>query len=372
MIRLTVPDIHPSDIEAVREVLTSGFLVQGQQVRAFEEALERYLGVEGVVAVGSGTAALHLALVASGVGIGDEVLVSDYTFPATANAVIHAGAIPVLVDIERESFNMDPDAARECLSPQTKAILLVHAFGRPANLPAFRSIANEAGLVLIEDAACALGSRFGSDPCGTLGRAGCFSFHPRKNITTAEGGAVVSEDPALCKQVRSLRSHGAETSGSLLRFTAAGFNYRMTEIGAVLGRGQLLRLDDIVARKAERVAEYRRGLAGLDGVTVLRPFDDGSECHQSFVVVVDDPVDRDAVIRQMREEGVETTIGTYALHREPLFRSEYGYGIGQLPVSDWAFRKALTLPLYPAMTTDQVTTVCGTLGRVLGSYGGGS
>ena len=172
MIRLTVPEIHPSDVEAVREVLTSGFLVQGRKVRDFEEALGRYLGVEGVVAVGSGTAALHLALLAAGIGAGDEVLVSDYTFPATANAVIHAGALPVLVDVEPDSLNMNPEAARECLSAQTKAIVLVHAFGRPANLAAFRDLADASGLVLIEDAACALGSEFGSDKCGTVGKAG--------------------------------------------------------------------------------------------------------------------------------------------------------------------------------------------------------
>jgi dTDP-4-amino-4,6-dideoxygalactose transaminase len=370
MIRLTVPEIAPEDIQAVVEVLESGFLVQGEKVRQFEDALGRLLDSDGVVAVGSGTAALHLALVGCGVGPGDEVLVSDFTFPATANAVIHCGATPVLVDIERDTLCMDPQAARDRVTDRTTAILPVHAFGRPADLDALGALANEHGLMIIEDAACALGATIDGAFCGTLGRAGCFSFHPRKNITTGEGGAIVSSDPDLCDRVRSLRSHGAEPAGTgRLRFSTAGFNYRMTEVGAVLGLGQLGRLEEFIRGKESRIAEYRAHLGEFAGVAMLPPFQRGRDCYQSLVITVGDDHDRDKVIERMRDSGVETTIGTYSLHREPLFQKDYGYTEGQLPVSEWAFRKTLSLPLYPAMSKDDVVRVCDALAGALGEGG---
>ncbi|MCK4546033.1 MAG: DegT/DnrJ/EryC1/StrS aminotransferase family protein [Candidatus Eisenbacteria sp.] len=370
MIRLTVPEIAQEDIRAVDEVLASGFLVQGRKVGEFEEALAGYVGDGEVVAVGSGTAALHLALLASGIGAGDEVLVSDFTFPATANAVIHCGAVPVLVDVERGTLNMDPEAARACVTPRARAILPVHAFGRPVVMDAIGKVARENGLAIIEDAACALGSHVNGAKCGTLGSAGCFSFHPRKSITTGEGGAIASSDRDLCRRVRSLRSHGADpTASGRLQFTSAGFNYRMTEIGAVLGLGQLGRLDEIIARKEEIVKQYRARLGGVEGVLMLPSFEHGRDCHQSLVVSVGDDVERDGLIERMRDLGVETTIGTYALHREPLFRREYGYREGQLPVSDWAFRKTLSLPLYPAMTTGDVAKVCDALSEAVRARG---
>lgn len=371
VIRLTVPEIGSSEVEAVREVLASGFLVQGEKVRAFEEALSRYLGGGEVVAVGSGTAALHLALLALGVGDGDEVLVPDFTFPATANAVIHCGATPVLVDIERDTLNMDPEAARENASPQTVALVPVHSFGRPADLVSLGRIAEESGLAIIEDAACALGSRCGPRPCGTVGAAGCFSFHPRKSLTTGEGGAVYSRGGALLDRVRSLRSHGAEAGEPRMRFASAGFNYRMTEMGAALGIRQLERLDEILSRKEHLVDQYRAALDGLPGVSVLPPLRSGQDSHQSFVVLLGEAIDRDQVVARMRELGVETTIGTYALHREPLFQSQYGYRTGQLPVSDWAFRQTLTLPLYPGMGEGDVARVCEALEAAIRTQTGG-
>ena len=371
MIRLTVPDIGPAEERAVLDVLASGYLVQGRMVRGFEAALERYLGAGQVVAVGSGTAALHLALLGLGIRDGDEVLVSDFTFPATANAVIHCGATPVLVDVERDSLNMDPGAALESITDRTAAILVVHEFGRPADLAALTGIADERDLLLIEDAACALGSEFEGRKCGSIGKVGCFSFHPRKNITTGEGGAVVSDDGGLVDRVRALRSHGAVASGGRLEFTSPGFNYRMTEMGAALGLSQMDRLEDTITRKARWVEAYRARLGGIEGVSMLPPLRSGRDCHQSFVVVLDETLDRDRVVAGMRERGVETTIGTYALHREPLFRKAYGYRAGQLPVSDWAFRQTLTLPLYPAMGEGDVGAVCDALGETVSAHLGG-
>jgi dTDP-4-amino-4,6-dideoxygalactose transaminase len=256
MIRLTIPSIEADDLEAVRAVLESGYLVQGPRVAAMEDQLAAYLGTKHVVAVSSGTAALHLALLALGVGRGDLVVTTTYSWPATANVIELCGARPVFVDIEPDTFNLSPGRLEETLAElagkpgtagKVKAILPVHAFGQLADMPRILELAGRYGLPVVEDAACALGATWLGRPAGTWGIMGCFSLHPRKAITTGEGGFISTADADLARRLRTLRNHGLDPQAPAPDFVEPGFNYRMTEFQAALGSTQLAKLDRILA-----------------------------------------------------------------------------------------------------------------------------
>jgi perosamine synthetase len=245
MIRLTIPSIEEEDLQAVEDVLKTGFLVQGENVAGFEKSLAEYLKADHAIAVSNGTAALHLSLLSLDVGPGDIVLVTAYSFTATANVIELCGAEPVFVDIQPDTFNMDPDCLRAELNrlmalketrKRVKAILPVHAFGLMADMGRILAEAGKYGLPVIEDAACALGACLEDKPAGTWGTLGCFSFHPRKAITTGEGGVINTNDPILAKKLRALRNHGLDPDSPTPDFILPGLNYRMTEFQAALGR----------------------------------------------------------------------------------------------------------------------------------------
>ncbi|OPZ90782.1 MAG: UDP-4-amino-4-deoxy-L-arabinose--oxoglutarate aminotransferase [candidate division TA06 bacterium ADurb.Bin417] len=294
------------------------------------------------MAVSSGTAALHLSLLACGIGPGDEVLVPAFTFPATANVVELAGARPVLVDVDPESFNLDPDRLEAALTPRTRAIMPVHLFGNPAEMEAILALAGKHGLAVIEDAAGAFGSRGRDRACGSFGAAGCFSFHPRKLITTGEGGLVVTGDPALADRLRRLRNHGLDAAGA---FQAAGFNYRMTELAAALGLNQLPEVDRMLAERQELAAAYRSRLAGLPGLAFQRVAGDSLSAWQAFVVRIDGRENR-PLVAELKRAGVEANIGTYAIHRLDYYARKYGYRPEDYPNADRLYRFCLALPFY--------------------------
>jgi perosamine synthetase len=343
LIRLARPEVGEEELAEIASVLESGQLTMGPKVDELEGLLADACGVEHAVAVSSGTAALHLAILALGFEPGDEVLVPAYTFPATANVVALAGLTPVLVDVDPVTMNLVPERVGAAVGARTRAVLAVHLFGRPLDWEALEAAVPE-HVVLIEDAAGALGARRHGRPCGSLGRMGCLSFHPRKIVTTGEGGAVTTDDADLAEAIRSLRHHG--WSGKDMPQPA--FNYRLSDVLCALGIPQLRRLDELLATRTRIAAAYTERLAGVVGT----PAPDEGDVHgwQAYVVRVDD---RDRVLAALRAEGIEAQIGTYALHR----LGAYG-DAGEFPGADGAFERALALPFHGRLEEGDVERVC--------------
>lgn len=272
------------------DVLRSGMLVQGEQVQRFEEMLASYIGVKHVVAVSSGTAALHVVLEALGVGMGDAVLVPAFSFVATANAVRLAGATPVFIDVSQDDYNMDVGLLGKAVAEYSgeeklKAIMPVHEFGCPAKMDSICQVAEERGLLVIEDAACALGAKYNGQHVGTFGECGCFSFHPRKSITTGEGGAISTDDDDLMERLRLLRNHGLVRDGGRIDCEFAGYNYRMTDFQAALGINQLVRFDEGLAQRRVLVGRYYESLA--DHRALALPAKSEGHAWQSLMLVLE-------------------------------------------------------------------------------------
>lgn len=286
MIRLIRPEIGTEEIRKVSEVLKSGFLVQGKNVEKFEKKVANYLSVKYAMAVSSGTAALHLALIALGIKEGDEVVLPDFTFPATGNVVVLVGAKPVLIDIDLKTFNIDPTRIEGNITSRTKAIIPVHEFGQSADMDPILDIAKRNNLYVIEDAACALGAEYKDKKCGTMGDIGCFSFHPRKAITTGEGGMVVTNNPDVAAKVKALRNHGMTNKDGIYYFEYTGFNYRMTDFQAALGWVQMKKLDEIIKKRRELAALYDSFLKGNDILIIPNVANGIKHIYQSYVVLL--------------------------------------------------------------------------------------
>lgn len=363
--RLNVPLTGTEELVLIEEVLESGYLTQGPKVIEFERLVTEYVGTDRGFATSSATTGLHIALHAAGVRPGDEVIIPDFSFPATANAVIQQGAIPVFVDIELETFNINPRLIEDAITERTRAIMPVHAFGLPADMDPINRVAQKNDLPVIEDAACALGGTYKGKQAGSLGTAGVFSFHPRKIITTGEGGLVTTSNEEIAEKISVLRTHGSVRGSHFMSFIDAGYNYRLSDVLGAIGVAQMARLEGILERRRELGALYAQELRGVDGVTA--PVVPAETCHafQSYVVLLDEGVDRNAVIDRMRERDIETTLGTYSMHLQPYFSERFGISDEQLPMATRAHHSALTLPLYPQLTEDDVHAVCSTLAKVL-------
>jgi perosamine synthetase len=346
VIRLAWPDLGEAELAAVAEVFESGQLTMGPKVAEFEGALADACGVDHAVAVSSGTAALHLGVLALGIGPGDEVIVPAYTFPATANVVALAGAKPVLVDVDPETMNVRPEAVADAVTERTRAVLVVHLFGRPARWEEIEAAVPE-HVELLEDAAGALGARRGNRPCGGLGRLGCLSFHPRKIVTTGEGGAVTTNDPDLAETVRSMRHHGWRGAD----MPAPGLNYRLPDILCALGSSQLSRLQSLLRERERLAGAYIERLAGV----VETPTADPGDRHgfQAYVVGLDR---RDEALEALHEAGIQAQIGTYALHRLAAYRDQ-----GPFPGADACYERALALPFHNRLTDEDVERVSSVL-----------
>ncbi len=347
---LARPGVGAEELEEVRGVLESGILTQGPKVAELERMVAELVGARHAFATTSATTALHLSLVAAGIGPGDEVLLPDFTFPATANVVVQQGAAPVLVDVDLETFAIDPADLEERITPRSRAVMPVHPFGLPADMGSVMDVAGRHDLVVVEDAACALASTVDGRQAGGIGLAGCFSFHPRKSITTGEGGMITTSDDALAGRIGLLRSHGGVRESGRFRFEAAGFNYRMSDILAAVGVAQMRRLDDVLATRRRVAAWYDDRLAGWEAVRAPTTPDGRTHTFQSYVVLLDEDIDRDAVIRSLAEDGIESTIGTYALHAEPFFSRAFGLVPGDRPRSWRAYRSSLALPLHGGLS----------------------
>ena len=357
MIPLTVPLIEDDDLEAVASVLRTGYLVQGVNVAAFEAAVAEAVGVDHAIAVSNGTAALHLALLALGIEPGHFVAVPTYSWPATANVVEAVGARCVFVDIEPGSWAMSSDALSEVAEPLA-AVIPVHPFGLMADLQNLAAAAP--GVVVIEDAACALGASRDGHAAGSVGAVGCFSFHPRKAVTTGEGGMVTTSSAKLDLALRQWRNHGIHATAGTSDFVLPGLNYRLTDMQGALGVTQMDKID--------RVVDARRAAAGvyaelLDGTPISPPLAiEGSEpVFQSYVTVLPEGIDRARLITAAADNGVQVQIGTVGMPFTSYYRDKYSIQRGQFPVTEAWIGRHLSLPLYPGITREQQETVVSTV-----------
>lgn len=362
------PELGEPEWRAVREVIDSGWITQGPKVVDFERAVARVTGAVEGVAVSSCTTALHLALVASGIGPGSEVIVPSMSFIATANAVVHAGATPVFAEVDPVSFNLDPGDVVKRITSRTKAVLLVHQLGLPADINRFRDLTAAHDLILIEDAACAIGSTFDGKPIGSHRNLVCFSFHPRKLITTGDGGMIMTSSADDAALLRRLRQHGMSlsdaarhSSDEVLReqYLEVGYNYRLTDIQAAVGLAQLDRLPGMLESRRTRAGWYDEMLAEYSWIDTPPVLPDRTWNVQTYTVRLagHDASRRDRVMGEMLDEGVATRRGVMTAHREPA----YGHRPVSLPISEMASDGSLAIPLFSNMTQDQAARVVAAL-----------
>lgn len=356
MIRLAEPAIGEEEIEAVEKVLRSGQLSQGKEVRAFEEEFAASVRRRYAIAVANGTAALDLALKALGIGKGDEVITTPFSFIASANCILYQGARPAFVDVEEETLNLNPDLVAERISEATKAILVVHLYGHPAEMQAFSEIVEEKGLLLIEDCSQAHGAEFKRKGVGSFGDVATFSFYATKNMTTGEGGMVVTDDRRVADKLRMLRDHGQRRRGV---HELLGYNLRMTEIAAAIGRVQLEKLEKLLEARRRNAEFLTRTLGGVDGIDLpfVRPRCKHAWNLYTIRVKPNFPLGRDQLQRSMAEGGIET--GVYyrrPIHRQPLYR-KLGYRSDDCPVAIRASREVLSLPIHPKLSCEELERI---------------
>jgi dTDP-4-amino-4,6-dideoxygalactose transaminase len=368
MLRLSLPHLDEAAIAAAVQVLRSGQLVHGAQGQAFEQELQSWMGCRHAVLVSSGTAALHLSLVALGIGPGDAVLVPDFTFPATANAVLLVGARPVLVDVDPNTYNVTPDLLGEAVDAwrgpeRLRAVMPVHEFGCPVEMAGVRALARRHGLAIVEDAACAIGALVDGRHAGTLGDVGCISLHPRKTLTTGEGGVLMTDDDALAQRLRRLRNHGIERGADGAQFLEAGFNYRLTDFQSALGRAQLPHLQQWIQRRRELAAAYRLALRPLaERARLVLPADHVGHSWQTFMIVLADDVDRAAVIARLKAADIEAGLGAHCLSGQPAFRA---LAPGPSPNATRLYAQGLALPFCEQYGDQEVRSVVAALERAL-------
>ena len=363
-IPLARPVLGTPEEDAVLEVLRSGQLSLGPRVAAFEQAFAARLGVAHASACASGTAGLHLALRAVGVSDGDEVVTTPFSFVASANAVVFERARPVFADIDPRTLNLDPDAAAAAITERTRALLPVHIFGYPADMPAFERL----GLPIVEDACEALGAVHADGvPVGGRGHPSVFGFYANKQLTTGEGGMVTTADAGVKAQIDSERNQGRAPDMGWLDHDRLGFNYRLSDIACAIGLAQLERLDDLLAGRARAAALYRAALGGIEGLELLCE-DSGGDRRGWFVFVVQLPrgSDRDATIRVLRARGVQAKPYLPAIHLMTYYRETWGHREGEFPVCEDVAARSVALPFFPGLREDQVERVAAALRAALG------
>lgn len=390
-IPMASPDITDAEVAAVNQVIRSSSLSIGPQIEAFERALAGYAGAAYGIGVNSGTSGLHLCTIAAGVRDGDMVITTPFSFIASANSILYERGIPLFVDVDPATGNIDPQLVAEAadalvrggapaarwLPPalrdtpaigRLRAILPVHAFGQPADMDLIASAATGHNLALIEDACEAIGAEYKGRRAGTLGDAAVFAFYPNKQITTGEGGMIVTASEEWANLFRSLRNQGRDVFDAWLNHTRLGYNYRLDELSAALGLAQIRRADELLAKRAQVAEWYNQRLAGLE--LVERPHVAGTTTRMSwfvYVVRINPPADRDAVLRQLAEQGIPSRPYFTPIHLQPFYRQSFGYSRGDFPTTERLGDVSLALPFSGVMTEDQVDYVVDRLGRIVGA-----
>ena len=372
MIPISLPATGEEEWQACREPLMTGWLTQGPKVAAFEQAFAERHQVGHALATTSCTTALHLILAGMGIGPGDEVIVPAFTWVATANVVLYCGATPILADVDPETYNLDPADVARRVTKRTRAVIAVHLFGLCADIDALRA-AVPPGVRIVEDAACAAGAAFRGTPAGGLGDAAAFSFHPRKSVTTGEGGMVTTNDPELAETMARMRNHGASVSEEqrhagprpylLPEFNLLGFNYRMTDLQGAVGLVQLGKLDRFIAERQRQAERYRDGLQRLGWLRMPR-FGDGAHAWQAFVTSVDPetaPMPRNAMMETLQAAGISTRPGTHAVHMLGYYRDRFGLSPDDFPGARDCDANTMAIPLHNRLSQEDHQYVIDTL-----------
>lgn len=371
-IAISMPATGEEEWLAVREPIMTGWLTQGPKVAEFETTFAKRHQVKHALATTSCTTALHLILVAMGIGPGDEVIVPAFTWVATANVVLFCGAIPVFVDVDPATYNIDPEQVAKKITAKTRAIIAVHLFGLCADMDQLQKVAK--GIPIIEDAACAAGSAYKNRAAGSLGLAAAFSFHPRKSVTTGEGGMITTNDAALAEKINQLRNHGASVSeeqrhsGSqpylLPDFNLLGYNYRMTDLQGALGVVQFKKLDQFIAERQKWATFYAQELTQVAWLRVPQAEADYHHGWQSFVCFVDEakaPTARNAIMQYLQEQGISTRPGTHAIHMLKFYQQKFNFVADDFPVSRNCDQFSMALPLHNRMTAEDYSYVIETI-----------
>ena len=373
-IPLAAPDIREADRAAVLEVLDSGALSLGPKLPAFEEAVARIVKSRYAVAVNSGTSALHLCVKAAGISDGDEVITSPFSFVASANCILFERAKPVFVDVDPVTYNIDASRIEAAITPRTKAILPVHVFGRPCALDDVTYIAQKRGLTIIEDACEAIGAKYHGAPVGTSGQTGVFAFYPNKQLTTGEGGVLVTDDLSIANQCRSWRNQGRADSDGWLEHDSLGYNYRLSDINCALGITQLARLDEVIAARAQVAQFYDEALREIPEVIAPRLTEpDAVISWFVYVVRLSDEFnrgDRDRVIAELKRQGIGARNYFPPIHLQPLYQRMFGYRAGSFPVTEHIADRTIALPFFNHLTQGEVQTVCLSLRNAIHSLSG--
>ncbi len=364
VIPLARPVIGDRERELVDAVLQSRQLSLGPIVTAFERMWADRIGVKHAVACSSGTAGLHCCLHALGIGPGDEVITSSFSFVASANVILYTGATPVFAEVDPLTFNMDPAAVEAAITPRTKAILIVDIFGYPADVPALVEIAERHGLGIVEDACQSIDGDYDGKKLGTFGHPAVYGFYANKQLTTAEGGVILTDSDALYSELKSLTNQGRSDDGAWLVHSRLGFNYRLSDVHAAIGIAQLERLDWMQNARTRIAARYQQHMAGTPGVT---PMYEGPQRRSWFVYAprLDADLARDRIIGRLEAEGVSAKPYLPCIHLQPYYREAHGYGPGEFPVTEAISASTIALPFFCEMTDDQIDRVCDAMARAI-------
>ncbi len=371
--------VDEADIDAVAGVLRSAFITQGPKIDEFEQAVASYAGTRYAVAFANGTAALHGACFAAGIRAGDEAITTPITFLASSNCVLYQGGVPVFADIKSDTYNIDPECVRQKITARTKAVIPVDFAGQPAEIDRIMDLAKSRGLVVIQDAAHSLGAEWNGRRVGALADMTMFSFHPVKQVTTAEGGVIVTDDPGYDEKLRLFRNHGMTRAPALLErdegpwyyeMRELGFNYRMTDMQAALGSSQMRKLDGFVARRREIAARYGAAFHGLEGIVTPYQHPSADSSWHLYMLRWDlgrFSAGRRELFEALRAENIGVHVHYIPVYRQPYYR-RLGYGAGLCPEAERYYEEAMTLPLFPRMTDDDVEDVIRAVAKVHAHY----
>jgi dTDP-4-amino-4,6-dideoxygalactose transaminase len=369
------PSIGEEEIKEVAETLRSGWITMGKRTIEFEKALAKYTGAKNIVSVNSCTDALELSLYVLGIKKGDEVITTTDTFAATANVIVHRGAKPVLVDIKKDTYNIDPELIERAITKKTKAIMPVDYAGQACEYDRIKEIAEKRDLLIVEDAAHAIGSEYKGKKLGTIGDTTCFSFYATKNMTSGEGGAVATEDDKVADEMRLMRLHGmsknawkryAEGGSWYYEISGAGWNYVMTDIQAAIGMHQLKKLDRFIAERRKLAKIYNEEFGKVDGLITPYEMPDAFHSYYLYPLLVEKKrLDRNKLIEGLNKRGIGTSVHFIPIHLQPYYQKNFGYKKGDFPNAEWVYEREVSLPLFPGMREEDVMRVVKAVKEIL-------